>query len=119
VVVGGDVMVLPRPTTNDAKDLVRRLAAPAAADPWIAAGGFLADGRAAGYSPELTRLADQLAAPRTLLQFDLSDRLGRLGDINGLWRILTDFLVRIGDRGSDVVPQAVEAAMDELRKAEA
>jgi alpha-glucoside transport system substrate-binding protein len=119
VVVGGDVMVLPRPTTNDAKDLVRRLAAPTAADPWIAAGGFLADGRAAGYSPELTRLADQLAAPRTLLQFDLSDRLGRLGDINGLWRVLTDFLVRIGDRGSDVVPQAVEAAMDELRKAEA
>jgi alpha-glucoside transport system substrate-binding protein len=118
VVVGGDVIVLPRPTTDDAKDLVRRLAAPAAVDPWIATGGFLADGRTTGYSPELTRLAEQLAAPRTLLQFDLSDRLGRLGDINGLWRVLTDFLVRIGDRGSEVVPQAVEAALAELKKVE-
>ena len=57
-------------------------------------------------------------APGGLLQFDLSDRLGRLGDINGLWRVLTDFLVRIGDRGSDVVPDAVDAAMTELRKVE-
>lgn len=114
VVVGGDVMVLPRPSTDDAKDLVRRLAVPAAVDPWIASGGFLADGRTTGYSPELTRLAEQLVAPGTSLQFDLSDRLKRLGDINGLWRVLTDFLVRIGNRGSDVVPGAVESALAEL-----
>jgi alpha-glucoside transport system substrate-binding protein len=118
VVVGGDVMVLPRPSTEDALDLVRRLAAPAAVDPWVTIGGFLADGRTSGYSPELTRLATQLVAPETLLQFDLSDRLGSLGAINGLWRVLTDFLIRIGNRGSDVVPQAVEAALDELRKVE-
>jgi alpha-glucoside transport system substrate-binding protein len=118
VVVGGDVMVLPRPTTDDARDLVRRLAAPAAVQPWIAEGGFLADGVTTGYSPELTRLARQLSAPGTSLQFDLSDRLGRLGDINGLWRVLTDFLIRIGGRGSDVVPEAVEAALAELKKVE-
>ncbi|WP_112248289.1 ABC transporter substrate-binding protein [Kribbella monticola] len=118
VVVGGDVMVLPRPAGDDAKDLVRRLAAPAAVDPWIATGGFLADGRTTGYSPELTRLAEQLVTPGTSLQFDLSDRLGRLGDINGLWRVLTDFLVRIGNRGSDLVPDAVAAALAELKKVE-
>jgi alpha-glucoside transport system substrate-binding protein len=118
VVVGGDVMVLPKPTSDDALDLVRRLAAPTAVDPWIKEGGFLVDGRESGYSPELTRLAEQLSEPGGLLQFDLSDRLGRLGDINGLWRVLTDFLVRIGDRGSDVVPNAVDAAMTEFRKVE-
>ena len=111
-------MVLPKPTSDDALDLVRRLAAPAAVDPWIREGGFLVDGLDTGYSPELTLLAKQLAAPGGLLQFDLSDRLGRLGDINGLWRVLTDFLVRIGGRGSDVVPDAVDAAMIELRKVE-
>lgn len=118
VVVGGDVMVLPKPTSDDARDLVRRLAAPTAADPWIKEGGFLVDGRVSGYSPELTRLAEQLTQPGEQLQFDLSDRLGRLGDINGLWRVLTDFLIQIGGRGTTVVPEAVDAAMTELRKAE-
>lgn len=118
VVVGGDVMVLPKPTTDDARDLVRRLAAPAAVDPWITAGGFLADGRVTGYSPELTRLAKQLVAPGASLQFDLSDRLGKLGAMNGLWRVLTDFLDRIGNRGSAVVPDAVEIALADLKKVE-
>jgi alpha-glucoside transport system substrate-binding protein len=94
------------------------LAAPAAVDPWIATGGFLADGRTTGYSPELTRLAEQLVTPGTSLQFDLSDRLGRLGDINGLWRVLTDFLVRIGNRGSELVPDAVDDALAELKQVE-
>ena len=118
VVVGGDVMVLPRPATDDARDLVRRLAAPEAADPWIASGGFLADGRTTGYSPELSRLADQLATPTATVQFDLSDQLGPLGGINGLWRVLTEFLVRIGDQGNDVLPAAVGTAMAELKKLE-
>ena len=118
VVVGGDVMVLPKPSSDDAVDLVRRLSAPTAVDPWIRQGGFLVDGRVSGYSPELTRLAEQLIAPNGLLQFDLSDQLGPVGGINGLWRVLTDFLVRIGDRGSAVVPQAVDAAVNELREVE-
>ncbi|MFI7066515.1 ABC transporter substrate-binding protein [Kribbella sp. NPDC050124] len=118
VVVGGDVMVLPKPTSDAALDLVRRLAAPTAADPWIKEGGFLVDGRASGYSPELTRLAEQLSESGGQLQFDLSDRLGRLGDINGLWRVLTDFLVRVGDSDGEAVPAAVDAAMAELRKVE-
>jgi alpha-glucoside transport system substrate-binding protein len=118
VVVGGDVMVVPRPATDDAWDLVHRLATPAAPAPWISSGGFLVDGRTTGYSPELTRLADQLVAPGTSLQFDLSDRLGELGGIDGLWRVLTDLLVRVGTRGPDVVPEAVQLALDELRKVE-
>jgi alpha-glucoside transport system substrate-binding protein len=118
VVVGGDVMVVPRPATDDAWDLVHRLAIPAAPAPWIASGGFLVDGRTTGYSPELTRLADQLVAPGTSPQFDLSDRLGELGGIGGLWRVLTDLLVRVGNRGTDVVPEAVRLALDELGKVE-
>jgi alpha-glucoside transport system substrate-binding protein len=118
VVVGGDVMVLPKPTTDAARDLIRRLAAPTAADPWIKEGGFLIAGRVSGYSPELTRLAEQLAASDELLQFDLSDRLGRIGDINGLWRVLTDFLIQIGGRGAAVVPEAVDAAMTAMREVE-
>jgi alpha-glucoside transport system substrate-binding protein len=35
-----------------------------------------------------------------------------------LWRVLTDFLVRIGNRGSDLVPDAVADALDELKKVE-
>ena len=118
VVVGGDVIVLPRPTSDDALDLIRRLSAPAAVDSWIATGGFLADGRTSGYSPQLTELAKQLVTPGASLQFDLSDRLGALGAMNGLWRVLTDFLVRIGNRGSDLVPDAVAAALDELKEVE-
>ncbi|HEY3556930.1 MAG TPA: ABC transporter substrate-binding protein [Kribbella sp.] len=118
VVVGGDVMVLTGPVTDNARDLVRRLADPAAVDPWIAAGGFLVDGRTSGYSPELTRLAEQLTRPGEQLQFDLSDLLGPLGDINGLWRVLTDFLIAVGGRGADAVPDAVDTAMNALRKLE-
>lgn len=118
VVVGGDVMVLPKPTTDDARDLVRRLSAPTAADPWIKEGGFLVDGRVSGYSPELTRLAEQLTRPGELLQFDLSDRLGRIGDINGLWRVLTHFLIKVGGHDAAVVPEAVDAAMTEMREVE-
>lgn len=117
VVVGGDVMVLQKPTSEDARDLVRRLSAPTAVDPWIAEGGFLVDGRTSGYSPELTRLAEQLTRPGEQLQFDLSDRLGRIGDINGLWRVLTDFLIAVG-RPDTAVQDAVDDAMAELRKVE-
>lgn len=117
VVVGGDVMVLQKPTSEDARDLVRRLSAPTAVDPWIAEGGFLVDGRTSGYSPELTRLAEQLTRPGEQLQFDLSDRLGRIGDINGLWRVLTDFLIAVGGRDA-AVQDAVDDAMTELQKVE-
>ncbi|WP_427888312.1 extracellular solute-binding protein [Kribbella sp. GL6] len=118
VVVGGDVMVLTAPSSDDSRDLVRRLTDPKAVDPWIAEGGFLVDGRTTGYSPELTRLAEQLTMPGEQLQFDLSDLLGALGGINGLWRVLTDFLIAVGE-GVDAVPDAVDAALRTMRKAEA
>lgn len=118
VVVGGDVMVLTTPITGNSSDLVRRLSEPAAVDPWIKEGGFLVDGRTSGYTPELTRLAEQLTMPGEQLQFDLSDLLGPLGDINGLWRVLTDFLIAVGGRGADAVPAAVDTAMSAMRKLE-
>jgi len=118
VVVGGDVAVLPAPATDEARDLVLRLAAPDAVDPWVKAGGFLADGRVGGYSPELTRLAVQLFAASNQRAFDLSDRLGPLGGSEGLWRVLQDFLVAIGGRGVNRVASAARRAMDELSEVE-
>ena len=118
VVVGGDVMVLTSPITDNSRDLVRRLAAPTAVDPWIKEGGFLVDGRTTGYTPELTRLAEQLTLPGKQLQFDLSDQLGALGGINGLWKVLTDFLISVGGHGADAVPRAVDTALSDLRTLE-
>jgi alpha-glucoside transport system substrate-binding protein len=118
VVVGGDVMVLTSPISDDSRDLVQRLSAPTAVDPWIKEGGFLVDGRTSGYTPELTRLAEQLTLPGKQLQFDLSDLLGPLGGINGLWRVLTDFLIAVGGHGADAVPAAADTAMSDLRKLE-
>ncbi|MFF0265346.1 ABC transporter substrate-binding protein [Kribbella sp. NPDC004536] len=118
VVVGGDVMVLTSPITDNSRDLVRRLAQPTAVDPWIKESGFLVDGRTTGYTPELTRLAEQLALPGKQLQFDLSDLLGALGGINGLWKVLTDFLIAVGGHGADAVPAAVDTAMSDLQKLE-
>ncbi|HWD77574.1 MAG TPA: ABC transporter substrate-binding protein [Kribbella sp.] len=118
VVVGGDVMVLTSPITDNCRDLVRRLAAPTAVDPWIKEGGFLVDGRTTGYTPELTRLAEQLTLPGKQLQFDLSDLLGSLGGINGLWKVLTDFLIAVGDHDADAVPAAVNTALSDLRTLE-
>jgi alpha-glucoside transport system substrate-binding protein len=116
VVAGGDVAVLPRPASVEARDLVRRLAAPGAAAPWIRAGGFLSANQADGYSAELTQLAEQLE--ERPVAFDLSDQLGALGGSQGLQQVLQQFLTRIGGRGPDAVPTAVATTLDQLRELE-
>lgn len=119
VVIGGDVAVLPAPAGEEAKDLIRRLAAPGATETWIHTGGFLAANRdtpAAGYSTELALLAGQLSGGSTA--FDLSDQLGALGGARGLHRVLHRFLTRVGGRGQGAVEPAVATALDELREFE-
>lgn len=121
LVAGGDVAVLPEPAGREALDLVSRLADPAAAGPWIRAGGFLSPNRGTppgGYSAELSRLAAQLDDESVEIKFDLSDQLGPLGGSTGLQRVLQQFVARVGNRGPRSVPPAVEAALDRLRELE-
>jgi alpha-glucoside transport system substrate-binding protein len=117
LVIGGDVAVLTEPVTDDAADLVRSLARPNAPLPWITGvGGFLAahiNTPPDWYRPPLNMLAADLAPPlRGPVRFDLSDQLGPVGGSGGLWRVLQDFLVRVG--GGAEVTGAVVRAMDQL-----
>jgi alpha-glucoside transport system substrate-binding protein len=118
LVVGGDVAVLAASPSEQAKDLVAKLAEPAAPLPWIDGyGGFLAANPQTSdrhYSPELAGLADQLSRqPAGPIAFDLSDQLGALGGSDGLWQVLQDLLVKVVTSG----PQAVEAAAAEACRA--
>ncbi|WP_324188492.1 ABC transporter substrate-binding protein [Nocardia flavorosea] len=101
-IVGGDVMVLTRAAGDRADAVVRALADARAPLPWIeGAGGFLGPNlrTQARYSP-------WTAAPAAALSdrsaFDLSDRIGAVGGREGLWRVLTEFLITVGDAGGDV-----------------
>ena len=94
---GGDVAVLMR-DDPEARKLLRFLATPEAAEPWMQAGGFLSPNRSANldlYPDDGTRgVATGLVEARSL-SFDLSDQLpvafgGTPGQ--GMWRILQDFL---------------------------
>ena len=102
---GGDVAVLLRndrdPKDPEAEELLRYLATPAAAEPWIRAGGFLSPNRnAGGYpNPASQKAAENLANAESL-SFDLSDQLppafgGTPG--KGMWLILQDFLRKPAD----------------------
>lgn len=97
---GGDVAVLLRnggdPKDPEAEALLRYLATPKAAEPWIRAGGFLSPNKnAGGYpNPASQTAADNLAKADSL-SFDLSDRLppdfgGTPGA--GMWQVLQEFL---------------------------
>ncbi|MGI5218332.1 ABC transporter substrate-binding protein [Nocardia sp. CA-290969] len=101
-IVGGDVMVLTAAAGARAGEVVRALADPQAPLPWIhGIGGFLGPNAytRADYSPWT---ADSAAALRTWPAFDLSDRIGAVGGREGMWRVLTDFLITVGDAGGDV-----------------
>lgn len=113
LVAGGDVIVVPKPASPAALDLARRLADPSAPLPWIAdPGGFIApDARTnrlpeVAYSPELARTKADLESSR--FAFDLSDQLGAVGGWDGLWRALTDFLIDVGEEGSDTLDASIE-----------
>ena len=116
-IVGGDVMVLTRSADPRADAVVAALAADQAPLPWIErVGGFLGPNlhTRARYSrwsaPTAAALADWP-------DFDLSDRLGAVGGRDGLWRVLTEFLITVGDSGGDV-GAAAETAVAALGRFE-
>ncbi|PXX59123.1 carbohydrate ABC transporter substrate-binding protein (CUT1 family) [Nocardia tenerifensis] len=113
-IVGGDVMVVTESANDRAMELVALLAAPSAPLPWIEEdGGFIAPNlrTSARYSPFLEPSARSLGR-RTA--FDLSDRIGAVGGRNGLWRILTDFLVTVGDGKTERLEAATDRAIAAL-----
>lgn len=140
VVVGGDVAVLTQPASRHARDLVTRLARRTAPLPWInpdgagsrrteVRGGFIAaslDTPTTEYSPQLGALAEQLAQRRqagggrsgSTFRFDLSDQIGAVGSIQGLWRVLQDFLETVGDGDAGLVADAAGAAAERMHRFE-
>ncbi len=101
-IVGGDVMVLTRSADPRADAVVAALAAAQAPVPWIEqVGGFLGPNlhTRARYSRWSAPIAAALA---DWPDFDLSDRIGVVGGRDGLWRVLTEFLITVGDTGGDV-----------------
>lgn len=119
---GGDVAVLLRngtdPKDPEAEELLRYLATPAAAEPWIQAGGFLSPNKnAGGYPTPAAGAAARNLANAESLSFDLSDRLpsafgGTPGE--GMWRILREFLLHPEDVKGTV--HKLQAAYDAAPK---
>ncbi|WP_245665048.1 extracellular solute-binding protein [Nocardia sienata] len=116
-IMGGDVMVLTRSADPRADAVVAALAAGRAPVPWIeGVGGFL--------GPNLDTRArySRWSAPAAATlgewpDFDLSDRIGAVGGRDGLWRVLTEFLITVGDTGGDV-GAAAETAVATLGRFE-
>jgi len=74
---GGDVAVL-LTDDPDARELIRYLATPAAAEPWMRAGGFLSPNKRANldhYREPASRAAATGLVNATSLSFDLSDQM--------------------------------------------
>lgn len=113
-IVGGDVIVVTRQANPRADDLVEKLAGARAPLPWIERyGGFLAPNlrTEADYSSLLAPSARELATRST---FDLSDRIGPVGGREGLWRVLTEFLIAIGDGAQARTAAATDRAIAAL-----
>lgn len=113
-IVGGDVMVVTTPASPVAERVVAALAAPQAPVPWIEEdGGFIAPNlrTEARYSALMEPI---VRAQSAWSAFDLSDQLGAIGGRNGLWRILTDFLIEVGDRANGDTDEAMDRAIAAL-----
>lgn len=127
-IIGGDVIVLTQGAGEAARAVAARLAAPRAPLSWIAEhGGFLAANTLtpAVYSELLRPRAEGLAAlarpaasAADRVVFDLSDSIGAVGGRNGLWRILTEFLVAVGAGGPTRVAIATDKAVAGLNTVE-
>ncbi|MFC9895730.1 extracellular solute-binding protein [Nocardia sp. NPDC127579] len=127
-IIGGDVIVLTQGAGEAARTIAARLAAPSAPLSWIRHhGGFLAANTMTPpeYSSWLAPRAAALTArgrvettttspPTNTIAFDLSDRIGAVGGRNGLWRILTEFLVAVGEGGPTRVALATDHAIADL-----
>jgi alpha-glucoside transport system substrate-binding protein len=116
LVVSSDLLVLTRPASGPAQDLIRYLATRAAPVPWIRdTGGFIAanpDTDPANYSPTLRKLAQALRTNE--IRFGLADQLGRSGGIEGLQRVLQNLLrgVAEGTAPADAARTACLAMID-------
>jgi alpha-glucoside transport system substrate-binding protein len=92
--VSSDLLVLTKPASGAAQDLIRYLASPKAPVPWIRdTGGFIAANPRTDrryYSPTLRPLAEALADHD--IRFGLADQLGWLGGPEGLQRVLQNLL---------------------------
>ncbi len=116
---GGDVLVITADPNPAVDRVVEQLAAPTAAQPWIDSyGGFLSPSLRTRptYPHTLDPVADQL---NSWTAFDLADLIGEAGLRNGLWRVLTDFLVTVGDGRLDRITGATDravAALDEFER---
>ncbi|MGQ4599730.1 ABC transporter substrate-binding protein [Nocardia sp. R6R-6] len=118
-IVGGDVMVVTREARGRADELIEKLTGARAPLPWIERyGGFLAPNlrTVADYSPLLAPSARELP---TRSAFDLSDRIGAVGGRQGLWRVLTEFLIAVGDGAQTPVAESIDraiAALDDFER---
>ncbi|MFF0490504.1 ABC transporter substrate-binding protein [Nocardia sp. NPDC004068] len=113
---GGDVMVITAAASERAERLVAALAEPTAPLPWTTRyGGFVAPSdqtpRPASYQGVFRTVADRLNAWDI---FDFADLIGPIGRRNGLWRVLTDFLVDVGYRRRGRVAESVDLALAAL-----
>jgi alpha-glucoside transport system substrate-binding protein len=114
--VSSDLLVLTKPASGAAQDLIRYLATPNAPVPWIRdTGGFIAanprtDDRY--YSPTLRKLANAL--DNNDIRFGLADQLGRLGGREGLQRVLQNLLrgVAAGTAPAEAARAACRAMID-------
>ncbi|TDV41768.1 ABC transporter substrate-binding protein [Actinophytocola oryzae] len=118
--VSSDLLVLTRPASGPAQDLIRYLATPDAPVPWIReTGGFIAANPHTSfryYSPTLERLATELREHD--IRFGLADQLGRLGGSEGLQRVLQNLLrgTAAGTTPSVSARAACRAMVDAARR---
>ncbi|WP_227982091.1 ABC transporter substrate-binding protein [Nocardia spumae] len=108
---GGDVIVATAAGTRDVVPVISALTAPDAVAGWIADhGGFLAPSprTVPGHPPMLEPVAAQL---RSWTAFDFADLIGAAGRRDGLWRVLTDLLITVGDGRGDRIDAAVDHAV--------
>ncbi|WP_067676816.1 ABC transporter substrate-binding protein [Nocardia miyunensis] len=115
---GGDVMVITADASPRAEDLVAALAAAKASQPWIDRyGGFVPPNVRTADPASYTGLFDGVADRMGRWDvFDFADLVGPRGRRDGLWRILTRFLIDVGDRGERAVGPATERAIADLER---
>jgi alpha-glucoside transport system substrate-binding protein len=111
---GGDVIVATAAGAHDAVPVLAALTAPAAVSAWIGDyGGFLAPSprTVPDHPPMLEPVAGEL---HSWTAFDFADLIGAAGRRDGLWRILTDLLITVGDGHAERLDAAVDHAVRAL-----
>lgn len=115
---GADVIVATSAGAHDPVPVISALTAPAAVSGWIGDyGGFLAPSprTVPDHAPMLDPVAAEL---HSWSAFDFADLIGAAGRRDGLWRVLTDLLVTVGDGNGDRIDAAVDRAVHALNEFE-